>query len=74
MYTPMDESGVASVVAQTSKEMSHLIVGVVAYPFSFEGRERSLQALEAIEKLQKKWNDICQRLSHTQPFPKANFY
>jgi len=26
---------------------------VVTYPFSFEGRKRSLQALEAIEKLQK---------------------
>ena len=24
--------------------------------------------------LQKKWDNICQRLQHTQPFPKADFY
>ncbi|KAL6311058.1 hypothetical protein AAG906_011862 [Vitis piasezkii] len=41
------------VVAQISKEAGYLTVGVVTYPFSFEGRKRSLQALEAIEKLQK---------------------
>lgn len=46
-------SGAAPVVAQISKEAGHLTVGVVTYPFSFEGRKRSLQALEAIEKLQK---------------------
>ncbi|KAL2466953.1 Cell division protein FtsZ1 [Abeliophyllum distichum] len=46
-------SGAAPVVAQISKEAGYLTVGVVTYPFSFEGRKRSLQALEAIEKLQK---------------------
>ncbi|KAA8527022.1 hypothetical protein F0562_008749 [Nyssa sinensis] len=46
-------SGAAPVVAQISKESGYLTVGVVTYPFSFEGRKRSLQALEAIEKLQK---------------------
>ncbi|XP_073002327.1 cell division protein FtsZ homolog 1, chloroplastic-like [Typha latifolia] len=46
-------SGAAPVVAQISKEAGHLTVGVVTYPFSFEGRKRSLQALGAIEKLQK---------------------
>ncbi|KAL3503567.1 hypothetical protein ACH5RR_038016 [Cinchona calisaya] len=46
-------SGAAPVVAQVSKEAGYLTVGVVTYPFSFEGRKRSLQALEAIEKLQK---------------------
>ncbi|XP_020579990.1 cell division protein FtsZ homolog 1, chloroplastic [Phalaenopsis equestris] len=45
-------SGAAPVVAQISKEAGYLTVGVVTYPFSFEGRKRSLQALEAIEKLQ----------------------
>ncbi|KAK1257218.1 hypothetical protein QJS04_geneDACA022678 [Acorus gramineus] len=44
-------SGAAPVVAQISKEAGYLTVGVVTYPFSFEGRKRS--ALEAIEKLQK---------------------
>ncbi|XAR56748.1 Tubulin GTPase [Bertholletia excelsa] len=46
-------SGAAPVVAQISKEAGYLTVGVVTYPFSFEGRKRSLQALEAIEKLQR---------------------
>ncbi|KAI3466455.1 hypothetical protein Pfo_023118 [Paulownia fortunei] len=46
-------SGAAPVVAQVAKEAGYLTVGVVTYPFSFEGRKRSLQALEAIEKLQK---------------------
>ncbi|XP_011097821.1 cell division protein FtsZ homolog 1, chloroplastic isoform X1 [Sesamum indicum] len=46
-------SGAAPVVAQIAKESGYLTVGVVTYPFSFEGRKRSMQALEAIEKLQK---------------------
>ncbi|XP_010536696.1 PREDICTED: cell division protein FtsZ homolog 1, chloroplastic [Tarenaya hassleriana] len=46
-------SGAAPVVAQIAKESGYLTVGVVTYPFSFEGRKRSVQALEAIEKLQK---------------------
>ncbi|KAG8365120.1 hypothetical protein BUALT_Bualt18G0071300 [Buddleja alternifolia] len=46
-------SGAAPIVAQIAKEAGYLTVGVVTYPFSFEGRKRSLQALEAIEKLQK---------------------
>ncbi|BBH02066.1 homolog of bacterial cytokinesis Z-ring protein FTSZ 1-1 [Prunus dulcis] len=51
-------SGAAPVVAQISREAGYLTVGVVTYPFSFEGRKRSLQAgvnlaFEAIDKLQK---------------------
>ncbi|XP_057529505.1 cell division protein FtsZ homolog 1, chloroplastic-like [Amaranthus tricolor] len=45
-------SGAAPVIAQISKDAGYLTVGVVTYPFSFEGRKRSIQALEAIEKLQ----------------------
>ncbi|KAK9689405.1 hypothetical protein RND81_09G057200 [Saponaria officinalis] len=45
-------SGAAPVIAQISKDAGYLTVGVVTYPFSFEGRKRTLQALEAIEKLQ----------------------
>ncbi|KAE9456469.1 hypothetical protein C3L33_11552, partial [Rhododendron williamsianum] len=37
-------SGAAPVVAQISREAGYLTVGVVTYPFSFEGRKRSLQA------------------------------
>ncbi|KAI5064765.1 hypothetical protein GOP47_0019460 [Adiantum capillus-veneris] len=46
-------SGAAPVVARMSKEAGNLTVGVVTYPFSFEGRRRAVQALEAIERLQK---------------------
>ncbi|KAL7130889.1 hypothetical protein ABFS83_13G162100 [Erythranthe nasuta] len=46
-------SGAAPVVSQIAKDAGYLTVGVVTYPFSFEGRKRSVQALEAIEKLQK---------------------
>ncbi|XP_073138564.1 cell division protein FtsZ homolog 1, chloroplastic-like [Henckelia pumila] len=46
-------SGAAPVVAKIAKDSGYLTVGVVTHPFSFEGRRRSLQALEAIEKLQK---------------------
>ncbi|PIN03395.1 Tubulin GTPase [Handroanthus impetiginosus] len=46
-------SGAAPIVAEIAKNAGYLTVGVVTYPFSFEGRKRSLQALEAIEKLQK---------------------
>lgn len=37
-------SGAAPVVAEISKEAGYLTVGVVTYPFSFEGRKRSSQA------------------------------
>nr|BAJ85582.1 predicted protein [Hordeum vulgare subsp. vulgare] len=46
-------SGAAPVVAQIAKEAGYLTVGVVTHPFSFEGRKRSLQALEALEKLER---------------------
>ncbi|CAN0843214.1 Cell division protein FtsZ homolog 1, chloroplastic [Linum grandiflorum] len=46
-------SGAAPVVAQISKEAGYLTVGVVTYPFSFEGRKRSLQAIAALERLQE---------------------
>ena len=36
-------SGAAPVVAQIAKEAGYLTVGVVTYPFSFEGRKRSNQ-------------------------------
>ena len=36
-------SGAAPVVAQISKDAGYLTVGVVTYPFSFEGRKRSVQ-------------------------------
>jgi cell division protein FtsZ len=38
-------SGAAPVVARMAKEAGHLTVGVVTYPFSFEGRRRAVQVL-----------------------------
>lgn len=37
-------SGAAPIIAQISKEAGYLTVGVVTYPFSFEGRKRKTQA------------------------------
>lgn len=36
-------SGAAPVVAQIARDAGYLTIGVVTYPFSFEGRKRSLQ-------------------------------
>ncbi|CAN1340096.1 Cell division protein FtsZ homolog 1, chloroplastic, partial [Linum perenne] len=47
-------SGAAPIVAQISKEAGYLTVGVVTYPFSFEGRKRSLQASPI-------WKEFCCR-------------
>ncbi|EFJ43301.1 plastid division protein FtsZ1 [Volvox carteri f. nagariensis] len=44
-------TGAAPVVARISKELGILTVGVVTYPFNFEGRRRAGQALEGIEGL-----------------------
>mmetsp|Transcript_15285 Transcript_15285/g.26204 ORF Transcript_15285/g.26204 Transcript_15285/m.26204 type:complete len:529 (-) Transcript_15285:60-1646(-) len=44
-------SGAAPVIARLSKEMGKLTVGIVTFPFSFEGRRRIKQATEALENL-----------------------
>eukprot|EP01024_Parvocaulis_polyphysoides_P074081 TRINITY_DN95562_c0_g1_i1.p1 TRINITY_DN95562_c0_g1~~TRINITY_DN95562_c0_g1_i1.p1 ORF type:complete len:401 (-),score=102.22 TRINITY_DN95562_c0_g1_i1:259-1461(-) len=44
-------TGAAPVVAQISKELGILTVGVVTFPFQFEGRRRSQQALTGMENL-----------------------
>ncbi|KAL4854507.1 Cell division protein FtsZ 1 [Chlorella vulgaris] len=46
-------TGAAPVVARLSKDLGVLTVGVVTYPFSFEGRRRALQATDGIETLRK---------------------
>ena len=46
-------SGASPVVARVAKDMGVLTVGVVTYPFMFEGRRRSGQAAEAIEALRR---------------------
>src|SRR5690625_1769824 len=44
-------TGAAPVIAQISKDLGALTVGVVTRPFSFEGRRRSTQAISGIETL-----------------------
>lgn len=46
-------SGAAPVVAGIAKSMNILTVAIVTTPFSFEGRLRRQQAIEAIEELRK---------------------
>src|SRR5690625_1922175 len=44
-------TGAAPVIAQISKEIGALTVGVVTRPFSFEGKRRSTQAVSGIDSL-----------------------
>src|SRR5699024_1253213 len=44
-------TGAAPIIAQISKDLGALTVGVVTRPFSFEGRRRSTQAVSGIEEL-----------------------
>lgn len=46
-------TGAAPVVARISKDMGILTVGVVTFPFTFEGRRRANQATDGVETLRK---------------------
>ena len=46
-------TGAAPVVAKIAQEMDILTVGIVTYPFSFEGRKRLEQAMAGINELKK---------------------
>ena len=46
-------SGAAPVVAGIARSMGVLTVGIVTTPFSFEGRQRSRQAVEAVQALRE---------------------
>ncbi|KAF8065506.1 FTSZ1 [Scenedesmus sp. PABB004] len=46
-------TGAAPVIARLAKDAGILTVGVVTYPFSFEGRRRAGQAVEGIETLRR---------------------
>jgi cell division protein FtsZ len=46
-------TGAAPVIAQIAKEMGILTIGVVTFPFKFEGETRSRLAIEGIEEMQK---------------------
>jgi cell division protein FtsZ len=47
-------TGAAPVVAEISKGMGALTIGVVTRPFSFEGRRRAVQAEQGIQKLKER--------------------
>lgn len=63
-------TGAAPVVARLSREAGVLTVGVVTYPFTFEGRRRGNQASDGVETLRKNVdtlivipNDRCSTLA-----------
>jgi len=47
-------TGGAPVVAEIAKQIGALTIGVVTRPFAFEGRRRSVQAEQGIQKLKEK--------------------
>jgi len=47
-------TGGAPVVAEVAKQLGALTIGVVTRPFAFEGRRRSVQAEQGIQKLKEK--------------------
>jgi cell division protein FtsZ len=47
-------TGGAPVVAEVAKNLGALTIGVVTRPFAFEGRRRSVQAEQGIQKLKEK--------------------
>lgn len=76
-------TGAAPVIAQISRELNILTVGIVTIPFSFEGRKRHLSAVDGISQLKKnvdalliisndKLRDLCGDLPLSQAFSKAD--
>jgi cell division protein FtsZ len=47
-------TGAAPVIAEVAKGLGALTIGVVTRPFSFEGRRRSVQAEQGIQRLKEK--------------------
>jgi cell division protein FtsZ len=47
-------SGATPVVAEVSKKMGALTIGIVTLPFSFEGKKRKKIALKSLDELRKK--------------------
>ena len=76
-------TGAAPVIAQISKELDILTVGIVTMPFSFEGRKRSQSAEDGIRQLKEhvdalliisndKLRLLCGDLPLTQAFTRAD--
>ncbi len=51
-------TGAAPVVAEISRAMGALTIGVVTFPFSFEGRRRGMQALEGVRALRQRADTV----------------
>ncbi len=51
-------TGAAPVIAQLAKERDILTVGIVTIPFQFEGKVRSDQALNGVERLRKQVDSL----------------
>jgi len=76
-------TGAAPIIAQAAKELGILTVGIVTYPFMFEGRKRSTQANNGLEELREsvdtcviicndKLREIYGNLSLSDAFAKAD--
>ncbi|MFT5969529.1 MAG: cell division protein FtsZ [Flavobacteriales bacterium] len=76
-------TGAAPIIARTAREMGVLTVGIVTFPFSFEGMARKRQAEEGVEALRAtvdslivvnndKLRDVYGNLGFKSGFVKAN--
>ncbi len=75
-------TGASPIVAQASREMGVLTVGVVTKPFGFEGPRRNKQALQGIENLERDVDTLIiipndrlatvQKISILEAFKKAD--
>lgn len=76
-------TGAAPIIAKAAKELGILTVGIVTYPFMFEGRKRSSQANNGLEELREsvdtcviicndKLREIYGNLSLSDAFAKAD--
>lgn len=76
-------TGAAPIIARTAKEMGILTVGIVTFPFAFEGASRKRQAEEGVEQLRgsvdslivvnnDKLRDVYGNLGFKSGFVKAN--
>lgn len=76
-------TGAAPVIAQISRELDILTVGIVTIPFAFEGRKRLLSAMEGIKQLKQhvdalliisndKLRHLCGDLPLSEAFKRAD--
>jgi cell division protein FtsZ len=76
-------TGAAPVIAQISKELDILTVGIVTIPFAFEGRKRKQYAEDGLQQLKKnvdalliisndKLRELCGDLRLSEAFKKAD--